>query len=254
MRRWRPAALLPIALAAACATPAGDPRHSGFDDMSPALQQLQRDETQNPGLLAVLEGAALWEAPVGAAQASCRGCHGAPATLRGAAAGYPRFDATLGRPVSLGQRIAQCRVRQGLAAPGPDDPARLALEALVARQSLGLPLRPDPDPRLVPWRERGRALYGQRLGQLNLACAQCHEALAGARLGGSTIPQGHPTGYPAYRLEWQALGSLQRRLRGCLAGVRAEPFGPDAPEWVALELHLVQRAAGLALETPAVRP
>ena len=68
------------------------------------------------------------------------------------------------------------------------------------------------------------------------------------------IPQAHPTGYPIYRLEWQGLGSLQRRLRGCMSGVRAEPFAFDAPELVALELYLMQRAAGMLLETPAVRP
>jgi len=43
------------------------------------------------------------------------------------------------------------------------------------------------------------------------------------RRGGSVIPQAHPTGYPLYRLEWQAVGSLQRRLRNCMIGVRAEP-------------------------------
>ena len=68
------------------------------------------------------------------------------------------------------------------------------------------------------------------------------------------IPQAHPTGYPIYRLEWQGLGSLQRRLRDCMSGVRAEPFAFDAPELVELELYLMQRAAGMRLETPAVRP
>lgn len=38
------------------------------------------------------------------------------------------------------------------------------------------------------------------------------------------IPQAHPTGYPIYRLEWQSMGSLQRRLRNCMTGVRAEPY------------------------------
>ena len=52
---------------------------------------------------------------------------------------------------------------------------------------------------------------------------------AGQRLGGSLIPQGHPTGYPIYRLEWQGLGSLQRRLRDCMSGVRAEPFAHGDP-------------------------
>ncbi len=68
------------------------------------------------------------------------------------------------------------------------------------------------------------------------------------------MPQGQPTGYPIYRLEWQGMGSLQRRLRACLAGMRAEPYPYGAPEYAALELFLAFRARGLAMETPAVRP
>jgi len=68
------------------------------------------------------------------------------------------------------------------------------------------------------------------------------------------IPQGHPTGYPVYRLEWQSLGSLQRRLRNCMTGVRAEPFNYGAPPAVALELYLMERARGMPMDAPAVRP
>lgn len=68
------------------------------------------------------------------------------------------------------------------------------------------------------------------------------------------IPQAHPVGYPAYRLEWQTLGSLQRRLRGCMSALRGEPFPYGAEELVALELYLMQRAGGMRWETPAVRP
>ena len=124
----------------------------------------------------------------------------------------------------------------------------------MAHQSRGLPIAPPEDPRLAPARVLGRQLWQQPLGQLQLSCAQCHDQQAGRRLAGSTIPQAHATGYPLYRLEWQALGTLQRRLRGCMGGVRAEPFAYGADEWTALELHLMQRAAGLPLETPAVRP
>ena len=116
------------------------------------------------------------------------------------------------------------------------------------------PVAPPADARLAPGRARGEALFRQRMGQLDLSCAQCHDANAGRRLAGSVIPQGHPTGYPIYRLEWQSVGSLARRIRGCMTGVRAEPFGDDAPETVDLELYLKQRAAGLPVETPAVRP
>ena len=70
----------------------------------------------------------------------------------------------------------------------------------------------------------------------------------------ATLGVAHPTGYPLYRLEWQGLGSLQRRLRGCMTGVRAEPWPYGAPELVALELYLAARAGGMRMETPAVRP
>jgi sulfur-oxidizing protein SoxA len=106
----------------------------------------------------------------------------------------------------------------------------------------------------VPFIAAGREAFNRRRGQLNLSCAQCHDDNWGKRLAGSVIPQAHPTGYPIYRLEWQAVGSLQRRLRNCLTGIRAEtpPFGTQ--ELVELELFLMYRANGMALETPAVRP
>ena len=101
--------------------------------------------------------------------------------------------------------------------------------------------------------EAGRALYYERQGQLDLSFAQCHEQSWGKRLRAETISQGHPNGFPAYRLEWQTLGSLHRRLRACFQGVRAEPFPSGSPEFVNLELYLAWRAQGLAVEAPAVR-
>jgi hypothetical protein len=88
----------------------------------------------------------------------------------------------------------------------------------------------------------------------NLSCAICHDDNAGKKLAGVTIPEAHPTGYPIYRLEWQALGSLKRRLRNCLVGIRAEAYPYDALEYVALELFLMDRARGMVVESPGVRP
>jgi sulfur-oxidizing protein SoxA len=64
----------------------------------------------------------------------------------------------------------------------------------------------------------------------------------------------HPTGYPLYRLEWQSVGSLERRLRNCLVGIRAESYEFGAPELVDLELYLMWRARGMLMDAPAVRP
>ncbi len=235
--------------------PVPDPRRSGTLDMSPATQAMQRDDSANPAMLAVLGGRQRWRAVQGAGARSCADCHGEPESMRGVAARYPAWDEPARGPFTLAQRINACRSRhQGLPAWRPDEEALLSLSALVGLQSRGLPIRPDTDPRLAAPRERGRERYERRIGQLNFACADCHDRLAGRRLGAATIPQAHPTGYPIYRLEWQSIGSLQRRLRNCMTGVRAEPFALDSPELVELELYLMQRAAGMAVETPAVRP
>ena len=96
--------------------------------------------------------------------------------------------------------------------------------------------------------------FHRRQGQLNLSCAQCHDDNWDKRLAGNVITQAHPTGYPIYRLEWQGLGSLERRLRNCLVGTRAQAYDFGAAELVDLELYLMWRARGMKIETPAVRP
>ena len=241
---------------AIAAEPNADNRRSGFAFMTPSTQAMQRDDAQNPGMLMVGDGEALWRRKAGKTDQSCEDCHGAAgASMRGVAARYPDFDSRLGRPVNLAERINLCRVRQQQAEPlGAESQELLGLEAFVAFQSRGMPIAAATDARLASFRDRGQQLFRQRMGQLDLACTHCHDESAGKRLGGSVIPQAHPTGYPIYRLEWQSLGSLQRRLRGCLTGIRAEPFAYGSPELVALELYLASRAAGLPLETPAVRP
>lgn len=232
-----------------------DHRRSGATFMSPETRAMQEDDTANPGMLWVLEGERLWSEPAAGAPA-CAGCHGdAAETMRGAAARYPAFDDATGRPIDLAGRIMQCRATRQSAAPlVRESDALLALTTYVAHQSRGLPVSPPADPRLVPFRDAGRQRFERRLGQLDLSCASCHDERWDGTLGGSPITQAQPTGYPLYRLEWQGVGSLQRRLRNCMVGVRAEPFAFGAPEFIELELHLMERAAGLPLETPGVRP
>jgi L-cysteine S-thiosulfotransferase len=246
-----------VMVASAVAAPdKADDRRSGFDSMSPALRSMQSDETANPGMLWVKDGEALWAKRVGPQDRSCASCHGdASRSMRGVAARYPAFDEQSGRPLDLSGRINMCRVRhQGVSELGRDAETLLALDAYVGYQSRGQAMAPPTDARLDRYRVHGEAIYRQRMGQLDMSCAQCHDDNAGQRLAGSVIPQAHPTGYPIYRLEWQTLGSLTRRVRGCMAGVRAEPFEDGAMELIELELYLKQRAAGMPVETPGVRP
>lgn len=248
-------ALLAATAAAAAEIPEAQ-RRSGFSFMTPETQAMQGDDTANPGMLWVLDGEALWKAKAGSAGKACADCHGdASASMKGVAARYPAFDKAPGRPVNLEQRINLCRANQQQATPLPYESRELlALTAFVSRQSRGSPIETTSDPQLEPFIARGRALYNQRQGQLNLACGNCHVENFDKRLAGSAITQGQATGYPLYRLEWQTLGSLQRRLRACLTGIRAQPYDYGSPELVELELYLMSRAQGMPMESPAVRP
>ena len=230
-------------------------RKSGYALMGREIQTMQDDDTANPGMLSVFDGEALWRRKAGVAEKSCADCHGNVRTsMRGVAARYPAYYASRARPIDLEQRINICRVEQQMATPLQyESKDLLALTAYVGQQSRGMPLEPT-DERLRPFIEAGRDSFNRRQGQINLSCAQCHDERWGKRLAGSVIPQGHATGYPLYRLEWQALGSLQRRLRNCLTGMRAALYPPGAPEYVDLQLYLMWRARGLVVETPAVRP
>ena len=224
--------------------------------MSADSQAMQRDDVANPGMLAAADGEALWNAVPPGGGKSCAGCHGdARQSMKGVSARYPAFDEATQRPIDLQSRIQSCNARRPGAAPMERESRDLvALSTYVGLQSRGLPTAPDPDPRLTPFREAGEALLRRRIGQLNLSCASCHDERAGKHLAGALIPQGHPNGYPLYRLEWQGMGSLQRRLRNCMTGVRAEAYPFGAQDLVDLELYLQSRAAPLTVETPAVRP
>jgi sulfur-oxidizing protein SoxA len=231
-------------------------RRSGYDFMGPDTRTMQDDDTSNPGMLFVLDGEALWNRKPIAAGKACSDCHGdAKESMKGVAARYPAFDTTLGRPVTLDQRINLERTgHQQAPALAYESHDLLALSAYVANQSRGMPITTGDDPALKPFVEQGRALFMQREGQLNLACTNCHNDNFDKHLAGSAVTQGQPNGYPEYRLEWQMLGSLERRLRSCITGVRAQAPDYGAPELVALELYLMSRAHGMKMETPAVRP
>jgi sulfur-oxidizing protein SoxA len=231
-------------------------RQSGFAFMSPQTQAMQDDDSLNPGLLWVKEGDGLWRRPEGPGQKSCETCHAQAAmSMRGVATRYPAWDQLERRPIDLAQRINLCRTRHQLTTPLAAEGADLlALTSLVARQSRGLPIAPPGDADLAPHLARGRAQFFQRMGQLDLSCAACHDDLVGKRLGSSQIPPADAAPYPVYRLQWQTLGSLQRRIRNCMTGVRAEPFEYGVPQMVELELYLAARAKGLAMEAPGVRP
>jgi sulfur-oxidizing protein SoxA len=237
------------------ADPVGAERQSSYALMSPDTKAMQDDPLLNPATFAVLDGQVLWQEIAGKKNQSCASCHGdATVSMKGVAASFPKVNAA-GQLLSLTGRINQCRTEQQSAAPfSSESKPLLALSAFVATQSKGMPITVERTPANEAALTAGQRLFNQRMGQLNLSCAQCHAERAGQKLAGNPIPQAHPTAYPIYRLEWQAVGSLERRLRNCMVGVRAEPFALGSTELLELELFLAWRARAMLLESPGVRP
>ena len=234
-----------------------DQRRSGYDQLSPTTKAMQDDDTSNPATLdRARRRGAVGRARSGEADKSCADCHGDAATsMRGVSARYPAFSPAKGRPIDIEQRVNLCRTEQQKAAPlAHESRDLLALTAFVGKQSRGMPVAVVNDEKTRPFIEAGQRSYSARQGQLNLSCQNCHDDNWGQKLAGVPLVQGHPNGYPLYRLEWQSVGSLQRRLRNCLIGMRAEPYAYGADEYVDLELFLMWRARGMTVETPAVRP
>jgi len=243
----------PVAHAAEAQKPS--PLKSGVEFASAEVRAMQGDDFGNPGMLWVARGEKLWSEAAGKSSKACAACHGeARSSMKGVAARYPRFDPGAARVVNLEGRINLCRTGSQGADPLPyESDELLALTALLAHQSRGAPVSVALDPRNRGNFERGRDFYHLRQGQMNLSCAQCHDRNWGRKLAAETISQGHGNAYPIYRLEWQSAGSLHRRFRSCLFGVRAETLPAGSPEFVDLELYLAWRAGGLTVETPGVR-
>lgn len=252
---WQTAQAQPtLGSATASSSKALDKRQSSYWLMSPETRAMQDDEALNPATFWVLDGQTLWNAPAGKKNSTCAQCHGdAAVSMKGVAASFPKIvNHTL---LSLEGQINMCRQNKQEAPPlALESKPLLSLASYLGHASKGMPITVERTITNTVDLDAGQRLFEQRIGQLNLSCAQCHAERAGLKLGGNLIPEAHPTGYPIYRLEWQTVGSLQRRLRNCMTGVRAEPYALGSQELVQLELFLMWRARGMPLETPGVRP
>lgn len=228
---------------------------SGFYYAKPETKKMQLDDFDNPGLLYVEEGEALFNKKIGAANKACSECHGNPeVSMKEAGARYPVYYPPLKRLINIEQRINLCRSEfQKAERLEYETRELLALTAFVRHQSLGVPVRVKVDGEAKPFFEKGKAFYYQRRGQLDMACANCHEDNYGKMIRSNLLSQGHANGFPTYRLKWQGLGSLHRRFRGCNKQVRSKPFAYGSENYVNLELYLNWRGSGLRVETPAVR-
>jgi len=228
---------------------------SGYEFRTKETRALQDDDLENPGFLAIERAADLWAKVEGSEGKSCASCHGeAEKSMKGVGAAMPKWDDKLDRPVNLEQRINLCRSEHMKAEPWAFKSQQLTdMTTFVRNQSRGMPVTIRTDGPMSPWFDKGKAIYYTRYGQLDLACASCHEKKFGKFMRADLLSQGQSNGFPTYRLRDQRVIPLHERIEGCMFDIRAQPFKPLSDEFLALEVYLAWRGIGLPVETPSVR-
>lgn len=216
----------------------------------------QADSFANPGMLAVERGEEIWNTVEGTMGKSCASCHNdAAESMKGVGAHYPKWNADAGKPLNIELMIDKCRVENmGAEAYKFDSEDQKAMTAFIKHQSLGEPVKLDlAVGDMQSWWDRGKEIYYTRTGQLNMACASCHEASMGKYIRADHLSQGQVNGFPTYRFNTGGMVSLHNRFRGCIRDTRAEFPKGLSDELVALEVYVTWRGTGLSVETPSVR-
>ena len=230
------------------------------------LAQLQSANAMNPIGLWIDEGKRKWEK-------DCTSCHALEKVVK-AVPDFPKLDASR-KLINLEDQISICRQRveattnanaNSIATTTAstqsftnDDNPTLELSTFLndAARQLAINIAPPTNPlHAIIWKKNladGERLFKTRLGHMNLSCQQCHDGKVGASMRAQKISAGHPTGFPAYRISWQGLGSIERRIRACYSGVQAQVPAPQDMRLRQLELYLKTRAQGLQLEGPSIR-
>ncbi|MBG6203583.1 sulfur-oxidizing protein SoxA [Labrenzia sp. EL_13] len=229
-----------------------DTIYSGWRFRSRETQALETDDFDNPAFVFVDQGLDLWEEVDGSAGKACASCHEDVEDFAGLRTQLPRVQD--GELVAMEDLVNGCRTERMGAEPWKWSGGNMtAMTALIGLQSRGMPVGVKIDGEAAPFWEKGKELYYTRVGQLDMACSNCHENNYGVMIRADHLSQGQINGFPTYRLKNAKLNSIHARFKGCMKNIRAEPFKEGGDEFKALELYLASRGQGLSVETPSVR-
>jgi len=102
---------------------------------------------------------------------------------------------------------------------------------------------------------RGKKEYYSQRGYLKLSCASCHVQGAGQRVRNEYMSPlfGQVTHFPVYRLKWEGLGTLERRLEGCNKDQGENPHKPESKWMNELAYFMAYMSNGMPVDGPDVR-
>ena len=169
---------------------------------------------------------------------------------------YPFFDDAAGKVITLEYDINRCRQANG------EEPLKwergdiAALSAYMAFVSRGerLDIKIQSDAALAAY-EDGKRFYYSKRGYLNNSCATCHVQGAGMRVRTEVLHPalGEVTHWPNFRLKWDHIATLHKRIRACHRDQGAKHFKAQSPQYRNVEYFMTYMSNGLPVNGPGVR-
>jgi len=175
---------------------------------------------------------------------------------------YPYFNEETGKVVTLGLDINACRVKNGEEPLkyGKNDIARLS--AYFALKSRGKKINVEiKSAEAEAVYNKGKKLFYKQTGTLGLNCAECHVQGSGQKIRqeGLSPILGGISHFPTFRIKYSGksgdsgLGTVQRRLQGCLKDTGLEKEKMQSENLRALEYFVTYMSNGLKLNGPDTR-
>jgi sulfur-oxidizing protein SoxA len=222
---------------------------------APVEKRDNLDPIENPGMWAVDKAQELWKEKA-ASGFSCNTCHSDPAKFKTWAASMPKWEPRLNKVLGVEEFVT----RHTKATTGADwlmetDDNRV-MSVYLHYLANGEPIKIDTtSAESKASIERGKALSGRKVGQLNFACTDCHGISANKWIRGQWLgePKGQADHFPTWRTSLQAIWDIRQRFQWCQVNIRADELPPDAKEYGDLELYLMSQNEGLKLSVPGIR-
>lgn len=171
---------------------------------------------------------------------------------------YPYFDTKRGEVITLSLAINECLVKNGEKPWGAKKGKMAKLQAFFAYQTREAEKKMDikiPSKEASEAYRRGKIYYYTQRGYLQLSCASCHVQGAGQRVRNEKLSPflGQVTHFPVYRLKWQELGTLERRMSGCIKDQGQARPKDDSQEMRELLYFMAYMSNGMAMDGPDIR-
>ncbi|HTP94779.1 MAG TPA: sulfur oxidation c-type cytochrome SoxA [Burkholderiales bacterium] len=214
------------------------------------------DATENPAMFVLDAGKRAYQR-AGPTGKSCADCHGAAEQrFKSWAATLPRFEPRLGKVLGVEEfvtRHARATTGENLLMETEDN---VGLSIYLRNLANGRPMRPDvSSPGAKQALQRGNALLRAKLGQLDMACVDCHVTHSGKWARGQLLVRfkGTVAHFPTWRTSRADVWDIRKRFQWCNVSVRANELPPDAPEYGDIELALALINQGEKLNSPGIR-